>query len=235
MSFSIPTLRAFCNKIGGIATLNTPVISMVGDCGGCGPLATSGTITTDIGNRIAVRIGTYSDNFSLSCSNFDYLTTGNIAYLDNLGGQDHIGCVNRMPSGARIQAMACNGSAFSNIANEYLTAIACPTTIDPPTINVISFTPFGDLVYTVTSKYCHTTYFTHSDSSIFCQPPATINPSNSSTYKGTVTGSGVTSSTQTWNINCSTYNIVAVTYFNDANQFPSCTANLTATTTVTGP
>lgn len=232
MSFSIPTLRAFISKANII--LNAPTINMNGDCG-CG-YNVSGTITADVGNTIAFRTTVYSDNSTtVSCSDYAYMTSGNIAYLDNSTATDHYSCVSRMPSGFRVLAVSCNGSNSSSVSNAYGTSIACPTTINAPTINVLSFTPYGNLSYTIKSNSCHTTYFTHSDSNIFCQPPATINPSNSSTYKGIVTGSGVTSSTQTYNINCATYNIVAVTYFNDANQHPSCTANITATNTATGP
>lgn len=225
MSFSIPTLRAFCNKIGGIATLNAPVISTNGDCGGCG-YAVSGTITADVGNRVAYKIVSYSDSSTtVSCSSYDNITTGNIAYFDNTGlGGDHFPCVSRMPNGARILAVACNGSAFSNTANEYLTAIACPTSIPEPTISITSNT--GEVVnFTVTSNYCDTTY-------IEFGPDFGNNPQACSQYGGppdpttsssiSITGSGTV---YVGSLSCnsgSTYGIKAKTYW-DGN-LSTCTA-----------
>lgn len=230
MSFSIPTLRAFCNKITG--TLNAPVISMVGDCGSCG-YNVSGTITADVGNRVAFKVTTFSDSSSMvSCSDYTYITTGNIAYLDNTVGTDHFSCVSRMPSGARILAVACNGSAFSNTANEYLTAIACPTSIPAPTINIVSNTG-GVVTYNVTTQYCSTTYVNDSSRSApQCQPPSPDANNIISDPRFTVVGSGVTSSNYTVT-NCTqgaNVSIVAVTVW-DTN--PLCT-NLQSSVSSTG-
>lgn len=214
MSFAIPTLRCFINKIGiQGATLSTPVWSAEGYCE-CGSLSVSGTVTVDVGSVVAYKIGTYSQSPVVSCGSYDGITTGNIAYFDNTGaGGDHFSCLNATPSGTHAVFIACNGSQFSNILDVYVDQIVCPTVIPAPTINIGSIVDNGNgtstLGYTVTSNYCTDTYIEDNDS--IGGPSATPGPGQ---FKYHIQNSGVTSSTAYITLGTGgTYDIRAITYF----------------------
>lgn len=170
MSFSIPTLKGFVTKFTG--TLSSPtfnIVGVTGTCGDCNVAAMSGTITAVAGAKVAFKILGYSDTSSASCSDYQFLTVGNIASFNDctspIPPTDDFGPLSRMPNGLRIVAVACSGANFSSPSEVSFSAIPCPSTLSAPTISITSNQALSSeesvVDFTVTSNACGTTYITY--------------------------------------------------------------------------
>lgn len=212
MSFSIPTLRAYRININGNTLLDSPIINWLGSCGNCSNII-SGTITSPVGTTVKVKVGGFSSTLAVTCSDYTYSTTGNVAYFNNSAGpgSDSFPCLSRYNNGLHIRAITCSGATASDPSDSYHTAVSCPVSVTAPTITKVSSTS-TTTTFNVTSYDCGTTYITY-QKSIFCGQ-GTSTPS-SSNYDFSFVGSGVSSNYTVSNQQCTAGNfgVSATTYF----------------------